>query len=85
MTGQTSLKASIRREMEEARGMTLRLLELVPEEFFKRRIHDFYSPIGWHFGHIGMTEEYWAVCQALKRAPRNIARGKGQNRIELVD
>lgn len=30
-------------------------------------MHSFYSPIGWHFGHVGRTEEFWVVGEALKR------------------
>ena len=32
-------------------------------------MHSFYSPIGWHFGHVGRTEEYWACTEALGRPP----------------
>ncbi len=53
--------------MEECRSDTLQLLELVPEEFLKRRVHSFYSPIGWHFGHVGRTEEFWVMSEALHR------------------
>ena len=53
--------------MERARDKTLWLLERVPEAMLKVRVHDFYSPVGWHFGHIGMTEEYWVCTQALRR------------------
>jgi iron(II)-dependent oxidoreductase len=28
-------------------------------------VHSFYSPIGWHFGHIGRTEEFWVISEAL--------------------
>ncbi|WP_265101704.1 SUMF1/EgtB/PvdO family nonheme iron enzyme [Fimbriimonas ginsengisoli] len=49
------------------RERTRWLLDRVPDEFLRRRVHDFYSPIGWHFGHVGRTEEYWVVGEALKR------------------
>jgi gamma-glutamyl hercynylcysteine S-oxide synthase len=61
------LKRELRAALERARGRTLRLLELVPDEFLKVRVHGFYSPIGWHFGHIGRTEEYWIHHKALGR------------------
>lgn len=51
--------------MAAVRIKTLRLLDAVPDEFLKIRVHDFYSPLGWHFGHIGMTEEYWTRHKAL--------------------
>ena len=62
---QSERKARIGREMAAVRIKTLRLFDSVPEEFLKRRVHDFYSPLGWHFGHIGMTEEYWTRHRAL--------------------
>ena len=62
-------KAALRQAMQTARETTLRLLEQTPERYFRVRVHDFYSPVGWHFGHIGMTEEAWAVCSASGRLP----------------
>src|SRR5919199_1674157 len=64
---QTERKAEIRAALERTRTRTLWLLDLVPDEMFKVRVHDFYSPVGWHFGHVGMTEEYWVCKQALGR------------------
>src|SRR5689334_14796049 len=62
---QLQRKAEIRRDMERAREKTLRLLQFVPDDLLKVRVHDFYSPIGWHFGHVGMTEELWTVREAM--------------------
>ncbi len=42
-------------------------MERVPDEFLRTRVHDFYSPIGWHFGHVGRTEEFWVVGEAMGR------------------
>lgn len=58
-------KEELRRKLTEVRERTLWLLEQVPEEFLRRRVHSFYSPIGWHFGHVGRTEEFWVVGEAL--------------------
>ncbi len=66
-------KSKLRVELRAVRAKTLRLLEQTPERFLKLRVHDFYSPIGWHFGHIGMTEEAWTLCNALGRPPVNCA------------
>jgi iron(II)-dependent oxidoreductase len=44
------------------------MMRLVPDHFLRVRVHDFYSPIGWHFGHVGMTEEFWTSHKALGRA-----------------
>ncbi len=63
----TDRKAQIRQSLEEVRARTLWLLERVPDECLRVRVHEFYSPIGWHFGHVGRTEEYWVVGEALGR------------------
>ncbi|MEZ0327078.1 MAG: SUMF1/EgtB/PvdO family nonheme iron enzyme [Fimbriimonas sp.] len=62
------VKGHIRERLEAVRRTTLELFESVPDEFLRRRVHSFYSPIGWHFGHVGRTEEFW-VCQATGQAP----------------
>ena len=61
------MKQDIRQRLETARERTLWLLDQVPDEFLRRRVHSFYSPVGWHFGHIGRTEEWWVICEALKQ------------------
>jgi iron(II)-dependent oxidoreductase len=60
-------KEQLRKDLESVRKKTLGLLDYVPEEFLKRRVHNFYSPIGWHFGHIGRTEEFWISHKAMGR------------------
>jgi len=67
--GETNLKADLRERLITVRSRTLWLLEQVPDEFLRRRVHSFYSPIGWHFGHVGRTEEYWIMCAALRQSP----------------
>ncbi|HLV81673.1 MAG TPA: SUMF1/EgtB/PvdO family nonheme iron enzyme [Chthonomonadaceae bacterium] len=64
---QAARKAALKRDLEQTRKKTLGLLDFVPDAFLKVRVHDFYSPIGWHFGHIGMTEEHWVCTRALGR------------------
>ncbi len=56
------------RRLEEVRRRTLWLLGHVSDEYLKVRVHNFYSPIGWHFGHVGRTEEYW-ICRGLGVPP----------------
>src|SRR4051812_34834816 len=60
-------REALKATMTAAREKTLWLLSQVPEDFLKKRVHTFYSPIGWHFGHIARTEEYWIICKALGR------------------
>ena len=89
---QTDRKAALRSAMAKARSGTLCLLDIVPDDFFKTRVHDFYSPVGWHFGHIGMTEEFWVCQEALGRPCRdarlsflfaNLPENPKDNRVHL--
>lgn len=65
----TGRKAELMSKLADVRQRTLWLLEEVPDDMLRVRIHSFYSPIGWHFGHVGRTEEYWACTEALGRRP----------------
>lgn len=58
-------REQLRYSLEKVRERTLWLLDMVPDEFLKVRVHNFYSPIGWHFGHVGRTEEYWICHKAM--------------------
>jgi gamma-glutamyl hercynylcysteine S-oxide synthase len=78
--------------LHTVRERTLWLLEQVPEAYLKRRVHDFYSPIGWHFGHVAMTEEFWVCEQALGLSCRdeavrflfaNLPENSKDNRVNL--
>lgn len=63
----SQVKDELRRRLESTRARTLSLLGHVSDEHLRVRVHSFYSPIGWHFGHVGRTEEYWTCGQALGR------------------
>jgi gamma-glutamyl hercynylcysteine S-oxide synthase len=89
-----SRKTQIAEELARVREKTLRLLASVPDRFWNVRVHDFYSPIGWHFGHVGMTEEHWTCARALGLPPRdarlcflfaNIPENPKDNRVHLPD
>ena len=68
---QLKRKREIANKLEEARERTLDLFASVPDANLNLRVHDFYSPIGWHFGHLAMTEEYWTLIRALGRPSVN--------------
>lgn len=59
--------AEIRAAMEETRADTLRLFAEVDEADFRRQAHPDFSPLGWHLGHIGVTEAFWLLqqCQGM--------------------
>ena len=59
----------IRRALEEVRANTLRLIAEVNEEDLCRPIHPEFSPLGWHLGHIGVTEAYWILQQCKQEPP----------------
>lgn len=65
----TERKESLRQKLAQVRERTLWLFEQVPDDMLRVRIDDFYSPIGWHFGHVGRTEEYWACVAGCGRGP----------------
>src|SRR5712691_95232 len=60
--------ALIRQQLEETREQTLRLCAWVNEVDYRRQLHREFSPIGWHLGHIGVTEAYW-ILQQCKGEP----------------
>ncbi len=60
--------ALIRAALLEAREYTLCLFREVDEENFRRQIHPDFSPLGWHLGHIGVTEAFW-ILQQCKKEP----------------
>lgn len=63
-----SLAHELRAAMEEARAETLHLLADVDDVEFARQAHPDFSPVGWHLGHIGVTESFW-ILQQCKREP----------------
>ncbi len=60
--------ADCRHRMVEARAYTKSLFAAVGPEDFCRQIHAEFSPVGWHLGHIGVTEGYWVLQQCQHAA-----------------
>lgn len=52
----------------EVRRQTLGLLAKVSDADFRCQAHPDFSPVGWHLGHIGVTEAYWVLQQCEGRA-----------------
>ena len=61
--------ADCRQQMVEARAYTRSLLVNLEAEDFCRQVHPEFSPIGWHLGHIGVTESFWILQQCKGEAP----------------
>lgn len=64
-TGRRLSKDEIRMHLTRARERTIQLMNQIPEECWNVQYHEFYSPVGWHFGHVGRTEEHWTWVRAL--------------------
>src|SRR5437660_6946821 len=63
MAGHTRLRAELAAELAETRRRTLTLAGAAQEEH-RRQVHPYYSPMGWHLGHMGMTEAFWVLGRA---------------------
>lgn len=55
--------------LEEARRLTLDLVELANDDELRHAFHPDFSPIGWHLGHIAMFEELWVLQHAHGEEP----------------
>lgn len=63
-----NLADELRAALEEARAYTLSLFRDVDNDDFSRQAHPDFSPLGWHLGHIGVTESFW-ILQQCKQEP----------------
>jgi gamma-glutamyl hercynylcysteine S-oxide synthase len=63
--------AHLRQQLHQAyqanRTATLRLVAGLTPSQLTRQVHPDYSPIGWHLGHIGFTEERWILAHLAQR------------------
>ena len=55
--------ADFRPRMMEARAYTKALFAAIDPADFCRQVHAEFSPVGWHLGHIGVTEGFWILQQ----------------------
>jgi ergothioneine biosynthesis protein EgtB len=60
--------ALIRQRLEEVRAQTLQLCARVSDADLRRQVHKEFSPLGWHLGHVGVTEAFW-ILQCCKGGP----------------
>ena len=63
-----SSKELILQYFQECRIATLALFENVDEATFRHQAHPEFSPVGWHLGHIAMTEGFW-ILEKLAGVP----------------
>lgn len=62
-------RAVLRHWFIEARQDTLNLFANISDADFRCQAHPDFSPVGWHLGHIGVTEAYWIAQQCEGEAP----------------
>ncbi|HLV60165.1 MAG TPA: ergothioneine biosynthesis protein EgtB [Fredinandcohnia sp.] len=55
--------------MQDARALSLRLVEDLTDEQARRVADPAFSPLGWHLGHVAWQEERWLQREAWGRAP----------------
>ena len=60
--------ADFQQRMVEAREYTKSLFAAIEPEDFCRQVHAEFSPVGWHLGHIGVTEGFWILQQCQHAA-----------------
>lgn len=63
----------LRVAMEEARAYTLSLFDDVDDADLRCQAHPDFSPLGWHLGHIGVTESFWILQQCKQEASLSAA------------
>ena len=57
-----------RQRMVETRTYTEALFAAIEPADFCRQVHAEFSPLGWHLGHIGVTEGFWVLQQCQHAA-----------------
>jgi ergothioneine biosynthesis protein EgtB len=65
--------ATLRQQLEEVRERTLRLCARVNDTDLRRQIHPDFSPLGWHLGHIGVTEAFWILQRCQEESSFSVA------------
>ena len=66
-------RATLRQQLEEVRERTLRLCARVNDVDLRRQIHSDFSPLGWHLGHIGVTEAFWILQRCKGESSLSVA------------
>ena len=61
-------REALRQRFIDSRRDTLALLAEVNEADFRCQVHPDFSPVGWHLGHIGVTEAYWIGQRCAEEA-----------------
>jgi gamma-glutamyl hercynylcysteine S-oxide synthase len=65
----SSQKQQILQRLMQSRASTLNLVAGLDRETLCTQAHPDFSPVGWHFGHIGYTESLWLLRRCAKLDP----------------
>ncbi|MEL7085020.1 MAG: SUMF1/EgtB/PvdO family nonheme iron enzyme [Cyanobacteria bacterium J06597_1] len=60
LTG-NELRSHLRQQLQDCRALTLKLFGNLDRQTLCHQSHLDFSPIGWHLGHIAMTESMWLL------------------------
>ncbi|MEA5469274.1 SUMF1/EgtB/PvdO family nonheme iron enzyme [Spirulina sp. 06S082] len=69
LTSLPSKRETIRQNMIHVRDRTLELFTDCTREEFCQQAHPDFSPVGWHLGHIALTESLWILEHCAGEAP----------------
>ncbi len=58
-------QAQLQAALVACRQNTLDLVAGLGEDLWRRQIHPEFSPLGWHLGHIALTEAQWLLPKSL--------------------
>jgi gamma-glutamyl hercynylcysteine S-oxide synthase len=64
-----SIKEDLRDAFSQCRNGTLKLFYEMDYETFCCQSHPDFSPVGWHLGHIGYTEDLWLLQRGAGLSP----------------
>ncbi|MFO8039214.1 MAG: SUMF1/EgtB/PvdO family nonheme iron enzyme [Sodalinema sp.] len=59
----------LRQALIDCRQATLNQVQNLGDRIYYQQAHPDFSPIGWHLGHIGFTEELWLLRHCAGQAP----------------
>lgn len=60
---------TLSRSLQRCRTGTLKLFEGMSYDTFCRQAHPDFSPVGWHLGHIALTESLWILERCAGNPP----------------
>ena len=69
LTSTQSPRENILEALQQCRQKTLNLFKGIDSHTFCQQAHPDFSPVGWHLGHIALTEAYWILEYCANSPP----------------